>query len=100
MIRLRSLLPLLVLLLAVSVAAQDSPIHAGPMLGPITHREATVWVQTVEAAEVQLRYTVTALLEGGPTPRAAFITTEPITANAANDHIATFRLTNLEPGWT
>ena len=100
MMRYRPLLPLLVLLLVASAQAQSDGISAGPMLGPITHREATVWVQTAGAADVQIRYTVTGLPDGGPTPRAAFITTEPITASSANDHIATFRLTNLEPGWT
>ena len=98
--RLRLLLPFVVLLLAASVAAQDSPIHAGPMLGPVTHREALVWVQTTRPAEVQLRYAVTAVPGEGGQPRAVPITTPPIPVGPKGDHIATFTLTNLEPGWT
>ncbi len=100
MIRFRSLLPLLLLLVVSGAHAQSDVVSAGPMLGPITHREATVWVQTVEAAEVQLRYAVTATPSESGAPRALWIETEPILVNTANDHIATFRLTNLVPGWT
>lgn len=100
MIRFRSLLPVLAFVLVAAAEAQEATVNAGPMLGPITHREATVWVQTVDAAEVQLRYAVTAFADGEGAPRARWSTTEPLNANAANDHIVTFRLTDLEPGWT
>ncbi len=96
----RSLLPVLVCLVVNSSQAQDGGVSAGPMLGPITHREATVWVQTADAAEVQLRYAVTATADESGAPRATWVETDAILANAANNHIATFRLTNLEPGWT
>ena len=50
------LLSLLLVLAALPSAAQENgPLHAGPMLGPVTHRTATVWVQTNGRAEVALR---------------------------------------------
>ena len=96
--RLRAL-PLLLVLLAASVAAQESPIQSGPMLGPVTHREAIVWVQTTHQAEVQLRYYVEETAEG-VTPRAAPMLTPPLPAGAKDDYVASFTLTGLEPGWT
>lgn len=96
--RLRAL-PLVVLLLAVTASAQDGPIQSGPMLGPVTHRDAIVWVQTTHQAEVQLRYYVEQTAEG-LTPRAAPMLTPPVPSGDKGDHIATFTLSGLEPGWT
>ncbi len=96
--RLRAL-SLFLLALAASAAAQDDPIHAGPMLGPVTHREALVWVQTSRPAEVQLRYYVERTAEG-ITPRARPLMTPPVLAGPQTDHVALFPLTGLEPGWT
>ena len=96
----RRVLPILLLVLATAAAAQDNgPLHAGPMLGPVTHRDAVVWVQTDAAAEVQIRYYVESTAEG-LTPRAAPMTTPPVPTGAKTDHIALFRLAGLEPGWT
>lgn len=69
------------------------------MLGYATHREAAVWVQTTGPAAVQIRYTPAATLEAGtPLGDAAGGTTTPITTSAADDFIAEFALSNLEPG--
>ena len=109
---LRSLLFLLVFVLAGCVTTQLPPsdpvttvsrpsaeIQAGPMLGYATHREATVWVQTTDAADVQIRYTPAAVLEAGtPVEDAAGGTTEAITTDAEHDFIAQFAISNLEPG--
>lgn len=99
MLRLRLTFPLAVLLCVLSASAQDA-LHAGPMLGPVTHRGATIWVQTARAADVALRYAATATADGAAVPRARPVTTAPVTAGPESDHIATFALTGLEPGWT
>ncbi len=65
-------------------------LQAGPMLGYATHREATVWVQTTGPAEVQIDYT----LEGSH----VFDSTPAVQTSAEDDHIALFKITNLEPG--
>ena len=50
-----ALAPLLAVCASATAAAQ-SPLRAGPMLGYNTMREVAVWVQTLGAAEVGLRY--------------------------------------------
>lgn len=98
--RFRTLLPFLLTLAAATASAQsDRPLRAGPMLGPVTHRDAVVWVQTMHPAEVRLRYAVTGT-PGPGQPRAVPVTTEPVRTDAAGDHVAVFRLAELEPGWT
>jgi alkaline phosphatase D len=69
------------------------------MLGPVTPRDAVVWVQTDGPAAVQLHYYVEATPEGGQ-PRAAPVTTAPIETGPEEDHVAVFRIAGLEPGWT
>ena len=100
MMRLRSLLLWLALVLLISTA--PTPVHgqdaeavlrSGPMVGYSTHREAAVWVQTTRAADVQLRYwSVTSAEEAEqnpgviPDPDTAYTAVQHVTA--ADDHIA------------
>ena len=102
-VRIRSFYVLVLLAFVASLCpagAQDlAELKAGPMLGPLTHRTATVWVQTARPAEVALRYAVVAV-PGEGQPRARPITTAPASTGPANDHVALFTLTGLEPGWT
>ncbi|MDX1419495.1 MAG: alkaline phosphatase D family protein [Rubricoccaceae bacterium] len=99
-LRSRHGLALLLALLALPAAAQENgPLHAGPMLGPVTPRDAVVWVQTDAPAEVQLRYYVEETADG-TTPRVRPLTTAPIQTTPDGDHVALFRVADLEPGWT
>ncbi len=72
-------------------AAQDaSPLHAGPMLGPVGARSAAVWVQTSRAASVQLRY------HPLDRPEEARLT-PALLADAAEQHALTVWLEALAP---
>ncbi|MFN3597902.1 MAG: alkaline phosphatase D family protein [Rubricoccaceae bacterium] len=87
---------------ATVVPAIPPAVQAGPMLGYVTHREASVWVQTTAPARVQVRY---AVAEVGGQPlgaglRAEPLTTEPVLTGPEGDYVALFRLTRLEPGTT
>ena len=76
----------------------SAEIAAGPMLGYATHREATVWVQTTDAAFVHLRYEPVETLEAG-TPLGTAAPGEASTwTNADRDYIAHVTVTGLEPG--
>lgn len=93
MTRYRPFLVLLAFLLVTSAQAQSSSISAGPMLGPVTQREATIWIQTTQAESVHIRYGLVGAIQNP-------IDSGLISTNSDNDHIAMFRLTNLEPGST
>lgn len=68
----------------------EAPLHAGPMLGYVTLREAAVWIQTSREATVQLRFFPEAQAQ-----RARL--TSPVRTREDDDFAATFLLTGLEP---
>jgi len=72
------------------LARGEELLHAGPMHAWTELRSTAIWVQTARAAEVQLRYFPAA------TPAAARLT-PAIATVAAQDYIATFVLSGLEP---
>jgi len=81
--------------------AADSLLQAGPMVGYGTHREVQLWVQVTRPADVQIRYWST------KTPDSPAVIPDPDTgatpvqqATAAEDHIARFTISDLEPGNT
>ncbi|MBL0099976.1 MAG: hypothetical protein IPP49_07950 [Saprospiraceae bacterium] len=46
------------LVLGQATYSQQSLLQSGPMLGPVTLRDATLWVQTKEDAKVRFDYRV------------------------------------------
>ncbi|HEX2224901.1 MAG TPA: alkaline phosphatase D family protein [Thermoanaerobaculia bacterium] len=87
----------LALCLAAAALAQQAPpdpaawLRSGPMLGPSTMTETTVWLQTRQPVRAQVRF----WKQGQPeTARLS----EPVTAGAERDHIARIPLTGLEFG--
>ncbi len=82
------------------VEAVPAQLLAGPMLADVTHRSAVVWVQTDGPAEVGLRYVATATDDPSVSPEAAPVDVEPRWTTAEGGYTATFRLADLEPGWT
>jgi len=83
----------------------DALLQAGPMVGYGTHREVQLWVQTTRPADVQIRYWSRTTAQGD-TASAAVIP-DPDTAltpvqrtTDADDHIARFTISALEPGNT
>jgi len=74
-------------------SAQSTMLQSGPMLGPMTLRDATIWVQTKQISFVQIEYRV----KGSVDP---FTESPIIIADAANHFIGTVHLTNLTPGTT
>jgi len=78
-----------------------SLLQAGPMVGYGTHREVQLWVQTTQAARVQIRYW------SAEAPDSPAVIPDPDTSmtpaqqtTAADEHIARFTLSKLEPGNT
>ena len=43
-------------IISLNTDAQKSVLQAGPMLGYSDYREVLIWVQTTEAADVQIEY--------------------------------------------
>lgn len=72
-------------------AAQASALSSGPMLGYVSLRSATVWVQTKRPAQVQLRYWPL----NAPTQARL---TDPARTEKAGDLCLTLLLDGLEPG--
>ncbi len=85
---------------AVVEAAAPARLLAGPMLADVTHRSAVVWVQTDGPAEVGLRYVATATADPAASVEPAPVEATPVLTTAASAYTATFRLADLEPGWT
>lgn len=78
-------------LAATPPARGEAPLHAGPMLGYVTLREAAVWLQTTREATVQLR------LHPESDPARARLSA-PVRTRGEDDFTATVVLTGLEPG--
>ena len=82
-----------------AVVGAATGLAAGPMLADVTHRGATVWVQTERPAVVSLAYTLTATADGAPPPRPAGPTeTAPVRTHP--DGTASLPVFGLEPGST
>ncbi len=91
--RLRLLLILLSVLTVNSTAQRTLRIHAGPMLGHVDMREASVWVQLTEPASVWMEY------HEQNTPGTSF-ETPPVEATAENAYAVTLTADKAEPGRT
>ncbi len=81
----------LLLVLAPAPLWAEPPLHAGPMLGYVSLREAAIWVQTSREATVQLRIVPEAQ------PSHARLT-PPLLTREADDFAATVVVAPLEPG--
>jgi len=81
----------LVVLLTPTPSSAQPPLHAGPMLGYVTLREAAIWVQTARSATVQLRF----FPEAQPTWARL---TPPLLTREEEDLATTVVLAGLEPG--
>jgi alkaline phosphatase D len=82
---------LAIVMLIAGTARAEELLHAGPMHAWTELRSTAIWVQTERIAEVQLRYYPVA------TPETARLT-PLVTTSAAQQYIATFVLSGLEPG--
>lgn len=88
----KSFLPsLFLLLILTSLNAQNSVLQSGPMLGYSDFREVLIWVQTKEAANVQIEYWV---------PKGKKQKTEIIRTSKEKEYIAKLFPINLEYGAT
>jgi alkaline phosphatase D len=87
----RSYLLLLSIVIVLPLAAQNSLLQSGPMLGYSEMREVVLWVQTTEAAEVQFAYWT----EGNKT---ALSLTDKITTTKADAFTAKLIADIVEPG--
>lgn len=87
----RSYLLLLSIVIVLPLAAQNSLLQSGPMLGYSEMREVVLWVQTTEAAEVQFAYWT----EGN---KAALSLTDKITTTKADAFTAKLIADIVEPG--
>ena len=87
-------LALLIALLALGTVRADeerAPLRSGPMLGYVSLRSATLWVQTTRPASVQLRYWPQA------DPAQARLT-DPVTTRKQDDLCLTLLIDGLKPG--
>jgi alkaline phosphatase D len=71
--------------------AQHNLIKSGPMLGPVAMREAIIWVQTLDAANVRVSCRLTE-------KDAPWVVTQEVMTKADNAYIAHITLSMLEPG--
>ena len=74
--------------------SQTDKLQSGPMLGPVSLRSATIWVQTKEAATVQVKYQV---LNSPNTQKKA---SDQVSTLKDNAYTTTIALSHLEPGTT
>ena len=79
--------------------AAPARLAAGPMLADVTHRTAVVWVQTDRPAEVELTYLAVATDTPGDPVVGDPVALTPL-PTVAPAHVAAFRISGLEPGWT
>lgn len=75
------------------VQAQHPLLQSGPMLGPVTLRDAAIWVQTKQVTYVQVEYRV-------KNSKDPFQESTPMIADAQNNFIVTLHLIDLKPGTT
>lgn len=81
------------LLLTFHAQSQNGLLQSGPMLGPITLRVATIWVQTKQVAYVQVEYRI-------KNSKEEYTESMPAIADAQSNFIVTIHLVNLKPGTT
>ncbi|MBK8627473.1 MAG: alkaline phosphatase family protein [Saprospiraceae bacterium] len=74
-----------------NIQAQNSILQSGPMLGPITLRDATIWVQAKQVSYVQIEYRAKNSAD-------KFIESAPTMADAQNNFIVSIHLHDLIPG--
>ena len=89
----------LILILLVSIGftfesvSQKDVLQSGPMLGPVTLRDAAIWVQCKQTAEVQVWFKKK---NSGET----YSKSEKVKANYINGYAVSIHLTNLNPETT
>lgn len=71
----------------------NADLISGPMLGPVSMREALVWIQTDSASSVRINYA------NQSAPNITY-QTDPVQTSAENLYSATLRLSAVEPGNT
>lgn len=74
----------------VETVAQHSYVQSGPMLGPITLRDASIWVQTIKEASVSIAYTELKKDE-------TYTQTIKVNTKAEDGYTTAIHLTNLKP---
>ncbi len=84
---------LLFVSMATSLQAQSELLQAGPMLGYVEMQEANLWLQTTEAASVEIRYWV----KGKEDATGQIFTAQTKASDSFSKHI---KLTDLEYGTT
>ncbi|MFH1176716.1 MAG: alkaline phosphatase D family protein [Acidobacteriota bacterium] len=77
--------------LSSAAAAEETLLHAGPMLAATELRSTAIWVQTASETAVQLRYFPAGV------PEAARLTPEARTCSS-DELVKAFTLAGLEPG--
>lgn len=78
---------------SIPLKSQNERLQSGPMLGPITLRDATIWVQAKQVGIIQIEYKVKNSL-------GEFIQSKPSVAEAEDRHTVSIHLENLIPGTT
>jgi len=87
----RSIFVIFISFWIVFTQAQNTLLQSGPMLGPITLRDATIWVQTKQVTFVQIEYKIKGSID-------SFQESAPVIADASNHFMVTIHLVNLIPG--
>lgn len=78
-------------LIQLPAAGQDNNLLSGPMLGPLTLRDASIWVQTKKDAKLQIVYQA----EG---PNQPELKSDVVKTNKKDGYCATVHLSELQPG--
>lgn len=79
------------LVLGQATYSQQSLLQSGPMLGPVTLRDATLWVQTKEDAKVRFDYRVKGI-------KSSYTLSETVVTKKDDGHTASVHLSELMPG--
>ena len=73
------------------VSGQNLVLQSGPMLGPVTLRDCSIWFQTKAEATVQIAYSPIA------ETKVDYFSSKVVT-KPENAYTGTIHLTNLQPG--
>ncbi len=87
----RSIFVIFISFWIVLTQAQNTLLQSGPMLGPITLRDATIWVQTKQVTFVQIEFKIKGSSD-------SFQESAPVIADASNHFMVAIHLINLVPG--
>ena len=94
MYSLKKIVALLIIIIGLQTGiSQKSMLQSGPMLGPVTLRDVTLWVQTKSEAKVHFTYQEKGL-------KSIPLKTPIITTKPDNAFTATVHLPNLKTGTT